>query len=61
MNECGRATAIEMLATVKTSAMVPSVLDLRQMKSMSIAPGLDLQSIHLAHRAFVQVAPLSMM
>jgi len=61
MNECGRATAIEMPATVKTSAMTPNVLDLRQMKSMSIAPGLDVQSIHLADRPFVQVAPLSMM
>ena len=61
MNECGRATAIEMQATVKTTAMTPSVPELRQMKSMSIAPGLDVQSIHLADRPFVQVAPLSMM
>ena len=41
--------------------MTPSVLSFRQMKSMSIAPGLDVQSIHLADRPFVQVAPLSMM
>jgi hypothetical protein len=61
MNECGRATAIEMPATVKTSAMAPNVLDLRQMKSMSIASGLNARSIHLADRPFVQVAPLSMM
>ena len=56
MNECGRATAIEMLATVKTSAMVPSVLDLRQMKSMSIAPRLDVQSVHPADRPFMRSA-----
>jgi hypothetical protein len=38
MNACGRAIAIAVPATVKTSAMTPSVLDLRQMKSMSIVP-----------------------
>jgi hypothetical protein len=54
MNERGRAAAIERPATVKTSAMTPSVLDLRQMKSISIAPGLDVQSVHLAGRSFMR-------
>jgi hypothetical protein len=54
MNERGTATAIEMPATVKTSAMAPNILDLRQMKSMSIAPG-------LGSGRSETVAPLSMM
>jgi hypothetical protein len=38
-NACGRTIAIAVPATVKTSAMTRSVLDLRHMKSMSIVPG----------------------
>jgi hypothetical protein len=38
-NACGRAIAIAVPATVKTSAMTRSVRDLRHMKSMSIVPG----------------------
>jgi hypothetical protein len=53
-NERGRATAIEMPATVKTTAMTPSVPDLLRMKSMGIAPWLDVQSVHLAGRSFMR-------